>query len=80
MIFHLGGDYVPWPHIVPKSNPANILILCYIYFSNLNFGPLLTVSNQCYVNLPNMASAMAAIISSAVVKLNLSKLLFSQNL
>ena len=60
-------------HFVPISNPDNTLILLCICFANLKFVHHLTVSNQCQINFPNMASAMAAIISSVGDQLNLLK-------
>ena len=59
--------------VVPISNPDNTLILLCICFANLKFVHHLTVSNQCQINFPNMASAMAAIISSVGDQLNLLK-------
>ena len=60
-------------YCVPISNPDNTLILLCICFANLKFVRHLTVSNQCQINLANMASAMAAIISSVGDQLNLLK-------
>jgi len=65
---------------VPISNPDNTLILLCICFANLKFVRHLTVSNQCQINLANMASAMAAIISSVGDQLNLLKYRFFANL